>query len=69
MSLNRGERLRTGGKVPHHVYLQTGPLPDRRPWPEGDKPVAFYIDPELAVFAVEAANERQAALEAQEDSS
>jgi hypothetical protein len=67
MTLRFGERLRTGQRVPHHVYLQTGPLPDRRPWPLGDKPVAFYSDPELAAFCVEATNLRQAALEAADE--
>jgi hypothetical protein len=40
------------------VYRQRGPLPDRRPWPQGDEPVAFFTDPELARFTVEATNEK-----------
>lgn len=44
--------VRQGKKVPHHVYR------DRRPRPDGDKPVAFFADPELARFAVEAVNEK-----------
>jgi hypothetical protein len=48
-------RWRQGGKVPHHVYAQRGDEPDRRPWPDGDPPVAMFLDPvdaELACRAI-----------------
>ena len=48
-------RWRQGGKVPMTVYEQLGPEPDRRPWPEGDRPVAMFqtvADAELSVRAV-----------------
>lgn len=48
-------RWRQGEKVPHHVYRQRGDEPDCRPWPDGDRPVATFFDPndaELACHAV-----------------
>jgi hypothetical protein len=42
-----------------HVYRQRGPIPDRRPWPDGDPPIATFCDAadaELAVRAVAALN-------------
>lgn len=47
---------RQGGKVPHHVYRQRGPEPDRRPWPDGDPPIATFLNPEDAELAVRAVN-------------
>lgn len=47
---------RVGGKVPHHVYEQRGAEPDRRPWPDGDRPVGMFLDPGDARRAVGAVN-------------
>lgn len=47
---------RLGGKVPHHVYRQRGTEPDRRPWPDGDPPVAMFLDPADAMLAVLSVN-------------
>lgn len=50
-------RWRQGGKVPLNVYEQLGDEPDRRPWPDGDRPVTMFqtvADAELAVRAVNA---------------
>jgi hypothetical protein len=48
---------RQGTKVPHHVYRQRGPEPDTRAWPDGDEPVATFLDPIDAAFAVSAVND------------
>lgn len=43
-----------------HVYRQRGPVPDRRPWPDGDPPIGMFLDPldaQLAVRAVTALSE------------
>lgn len=50
---------RQGGKVPMHVYEQRGDEPDKRPWPDGDRPVATFFDPEDAQIAVDAVNARR----------
>lgn len=47
---------RQGRRVPHHVYVQRGDEPDDRAWPDGDQPIGFFVDPELARLAVEAVN-------------
>lgn len=49
-------RWRQGSRVPHHVYLQRGDKPDHRPWPDGDLPVAVFLNPEDAELAVRAVN-------------
>lgn len=48
---------RQGGKVPHHIYRQRGDEPDRRPWPDGDPPVATFLDPADALLAVSSVND------------
>lgn len=45
-------RWRQGGKVPHHVYQQRGDEPDRRPYLDGDPPIAMFLDPADAMTAV-----------------
>ena len=51
-AIDLGWQLRVGGKVPHHVYRQEGPLPDRRPFPEGDPPLGMFVNPVDAAWAV-----------------
>lgn len=47
---------RQGGKIPHHVYAQRGDEPDRRPYPDGDPPIATFLNPADAELAVQAVN-------------
>lgn len=49
-------RWRQGGKVPLHVYRQRGDEPDRRPYPDGDPPIAMFLTPEDAELACRAVN-------------
>jgi hypothetical protein len=49
-------RWRVGGKNPMAVYEQRGAVPDRRAWPEGDRPVTMFRTPEDAALAVAAVN-------------
>jgi hypothetical protein len=49
-------KWRQGGKVPHHVYVQRGEEPDRRPWPDGDPPIGMFLNPEDAELACTAVN-------------
>jgi hypothetical protein len=43
-------------KVPHHIFWQRGPEPDNRAWPDGDPPVATFLNPADAAMAVVAVN-------------
>ena len=49
-------KWRQGGKVPHHIYEQLGDEPNSAPWPNGDRPVATFFNPEDAKRACEAFN-------------
>lgn len=49
-------RWRQGTRVPNHVYLQRNDQPDRRPWPDGDPPIATFLDPLEAELACRAVN-------------
>lgn len=43
-----------GRKTPNVVYRQRGDQPDRRPGPDGDPVIGFYIDPADAAKACRA---------------
>ena len=60
--LHHGSPWRQGGAVPHHVYVQRGDQPDRRPWPAGDPPLVTFPEPADAQRAVEAVNAVRAGL-------
>lgn len=47
---------RQGTRIPHHVYAQHAHKPDRRAWPDGDKPIATFHNPADAALAVIAVN-------------
>ena len=47
-----GGLLRQGSRVPHHVYRQSGPEPDRRAFPDGDAPLGMFVNPRDAEWAV-----------------
>lgn len=51
-----GGLWRPGGKNPFTLYRQRGPEPDRRPWPDGDKPLGFLGDPRDVDLACAAVN-------------
>jgi ribosomal protein S27AE len=49
-------RWRQGEKQPMNVYLQKGPQPDARPWPDGDDQLTMFTRAEHARLACDAVN-------------
>lgn len=49
-------RWRRGSRNPFTVYEQLGEEPDRRAFPDGDRPVGFFLDQDAAELAVRAVN-------------
>ena len=49
-------RWRRGSRNPFTVYEQRGEEPDRRSFPDGDRPVGFFLDQDAAELAVRAVN-------------